>query len=225
MLTKSELEFNLNCLRFLGQVGLLPIKFDEGRGKFQVLQGHAEKIWPVFALVSQIGVACSGASLLSETFQGDLMQVVRWFLMEVTLAYSLQISLCMGLWSFIRWPKVAETLCNENFKCQTAGIKGVERSRQTRRFQEYTWLELVTMVLPLVFVPWFIVFFAGKIPATMKAKSSVGASVFFYLRLFSELIGFVTCAAGVYWTVLNQILFMSRISCVITAQLTKLRYI
>ena len=224
MLTKAELCFNRHYLRILVKLGFLPIKFCKATGEFQVLSGHEGLRWFVLALTSQISLAYSVALLVFRDYQMDFANFVRKFVLESVFVYGFELTLFMGLWTFIRFPMVSETLCNESFVSDKTDVKTIMGSNERRRkFRDYSLLELVTINYPFVYVPWTIAFVAVTLRATTLGGTSVNSTSLTCIKAVAEFVTFFTCASSISWIVLNHILFIDRICDTLDKQIGRLR--
>ena len=192
-----------------------------------MLQGLEHQRWCMFALASQIGIAYSGILLLFKVIRLDFASVIRKFLIELIFVYSFELTLCMGLWTFIKWPQISETLCNESFKGGTVNRLSTtsiyNNNKRKRKLREYTWLELATMILPLCTLPWgMVVVTAKQITTTFCGTPSIIMTLT-WLNLISEIISVFMCSASIYWVLLNQILFMGHVCHMLEEHLAKLR--
>ena len=223
MLTKVDLALNLSYLKWLSKLGFLPIKIHQATGEFAVLQGLEDSRWCMFALASQMGIAYSVMLLLFKVTRLDFTSAMRNFLIEFIFVYSFELTLCMGLWTFIKWPKISQTLCNESFKGGTIGFSTTENNKRKRNFRKYTWLELATIILPLCTLPWGMVVVAAKQMTTTFRGTSAILTILTWLNLISEFISVFMCSASIYWVLLNQILCMGHVCHTLEEHLTKLR--
>ena len=175
------------------------------------------------ALTSQISLAYSTASLLFSAYHMDFANFVRKFVLECVFVYGFELTLCMGLWTFIRFPMVSETPCNESFLSDKIDVKTMQSNERRRKFREYSLLELVTINYPFVYIPWTIAFAAVKLRATTLGGTSVKSTILTCIKAVAEFVTFFTCASSISWIVLNQILFIDRICDTLDKQIGRLR--
>ena len=221
MLTRGELSFNLRCMKILGKLGFLPIKIEEDTGLFRVLPGQTNMRWCMFAAATQFSVTYSAVLLLLKVFHMDIANAVSKFLIEFIFVYSFELTLCLGLYTFIKWSKVSETLVNDSLTGDKIEVRRTERKK--RKLCEYTWLELITRILPLCTFPWGTVVVAAKQVTKIWPADSAVASTMFVLNVFAEFVSIFMCSASIYWVLLNQILFMGHVCYTLDLQLNKLR--
>ena len=223
MLTQTELSLNLRYLKFLGRLGFLPIIFHETTGKFQVIRGQNHSRWCMFVVSSQLTLAYAALSLTIKVYHVDIVSAIRKFLIEFIFVYSFEQALCMGLWMFIKWPGACEALCNESFGAEKNGSRRSEKNKLKRKLGEYTWLELLTIILPIGILPWgTMVVVIKQITTTTFAEKSVFSMILTGLNLLAELLSILMCTTSFYWVLLNQILFMGHVCHTMEVQLTQL---
>ena len=170
-------------------------------------------------LASQIGIVYTAATLVPQICHMDLTNALRKHLIDFAFVYAFQITLWMGIWTFLKWPKISETLCSESFQWEKAGIDKFQHQMPKRRLRECTLLELATINFPVAIVPWGAAFIAVK----QVDRGLQGNSIFVCLNILSEMLTFCMCSSSLYWVVLNQILFMSHICHTLDEQLKRLK--
>ena len=207
MLTKGELSLNLRCIDVLSKFHLLPLSVHRNNGQIQVLQGKRVVSWCVLAGLAQLNIIYASTFFLFKLRNG-YQKTFESFSFDFLFTFPCEYTLLAGIWAFIKWPEETAIVFNS---CLSLPEHGDDRIGSRRCVKEFSWLELLTIGMPVCVFPAAVVLLSAKIYAATWPHTATLPSHWRLLVLVTEAVSFFTCISCIYWVVLSQILFMGKI--------------
>lgn len=208
ILTKGELSLNLRCLIILSKLHLLPLSVNKKNGKIQVLQGQNVVSWYALVAVAQLNIIYATGTFLFELRNG-YQTAFESFSFDFLFTFPCEYTLLAGMWAFIKWPHETALVFNS---CLSSSGHDEDMKGSRRSVKEFSLLELLTILVPACVFPAAVILLAAKVYAATWPHTATLPTHFRLLVLVMEAFSFFTCISCIYWVVLNQTLFMGKIS-------------
>lgn len=229
MILKEENKLNILFIQYLSAITVLPLNINLNTAQIHIYShGRKRYLLIFFILINQLHILASSLRFLlavSESMEDTIPLVSLYYLITCIP----QIGTLMGLKHFLINPGVVQTIFNGSMDLYPARqlIKKarVVRRKRPRTFWSFSFIEIITIVLPVLMFPAGLVTLVAMIymDGLWPKSWSLMALCQSLFIIFDALVilGWMSFA---YFSFHLQLLFMSKVAAVFEEEFAKSRY-